>query len=297
MIIDQKGQIGENLYSIGSAELPAWLVTAEKTALFDAGITIMGPLYLADLEFHLVDPRRLQYLFLTHAHFDHAGAAPFLKRKIPGLRIAASRLSADILAKPNAVTLIQSLSRDFEDKFAPLIQGQNVFFDGLSVDRIVEDGEEIDLGNGWEFRVMATPGHTRDAVSYYFPHVKALIPGEAAGVLDSQYNIHPEFLASYNDYERSLEKLAELDVEILMLPHQYVLTGEDARGYLRKSLHRTREFKERIIQYLGGFSDNQEDVVQKIFREDYLGTGAIQQDERSYLINLAAKVKAVAAGK
>jgi len=297
MIIDQKGQITENLYSIGSAELPAWLVAAGKPSLFDAGITIMGPLYMADLEFHLEDPRSLQYLFITHAHFDHAGAAPFLKRKIPGLRIAASRLSADILAKPNAVKLIQSLSKDFEDKYAPLIQGQDVFFDGLTVDRIVEDGEEIDLGRGWVFKVINTPGHTRDAVSYYFPHVKALIPGEAAGVLDSQHRIHPEFLASCNDYLNSLEKLAKLDVEILMLPHQYVVTGEDARGYLKKSLERTLEFRERIVRYLEDASGKQEEAVQKIFQEDYIGTGAIQQDRRSYLINLTAKVKAVAAGK
>lgn len=297
MIIDQKGQISEKIYSIGSADLPAWLVMAGKPSLFDAGITIMGPLYLADLEFHLDDPRRLQYLFITHAHFDHAGAAPFLKRKIPGLKIAASRLSADILAKPNAVKLIQSLSKDFEDKYSSIIQGQNVFFDGLSVDRVVEDGEEIDLGDGWVFKVMATPGHTRDAVSYYFPHVKALITGEAAGIPDSQHRIHPEFLASYNDYANSLERLAELDVEILMLGHQYVLTGDDARGYLKKSLDRTREFRERIVRHLSDTSENQEVVVRKIFQEDYLDTGAIKQDQRSYLINLTAKVKAVAAGK
>lgn len=297
MIIDRKGAIADGLCSIGSADLPAWLVKAETPSLFDAGITFMGPLYLADLKSRLGDPGRLRYLFLTHAHFDHAGAAPYLKRKIPGLKVAASRLSADILGKPGAVKLIQSLSKDFEDQHAPLLAGQNVFFDGLEVDRIVEDGEEIDLGKGWLFQVIATPGHTRDAVSFYFPRMKALITGEAAGVLDTKHNIHPEFLASYNDYIRSLEKLSLLDVEILMLSHQYVLTQEDARGYLKESLARTRAFRDRIEHYLRDASGNQEETVQRIFREDYLDTGAIQQDQRSYLINLSAKVRAVAAGK
>lgn len=297
MIIDRKGAIAEGLCSIGSADLPAWLVKAEIPSLFDAGITFMGPPYLADLKSHLGDPGRLRYLFLTHAHFDHAGAAPYLKRKIPGLKVAANRLSADILGKPGAVKLIQSLSKDFEDQHASLLAGHDVFFDGLEVDRIVEDGEEIDLGKGWLFQVIATPGHTRDAVSFYFPRMKALITGEAAGVLDTKHNIHPEFLASYNDYIRSLEKLSRLDVEILMLGHQYVLTQGDARGYLKEALVRTRVFRDRIEHYLRDASGNQEAAVQRIFREDYLDTGAIQQDQRSYLINLSAKVRAVAAGK
>jgi glyoxylase-like metal-dependent hydrolase (beta-lactamase superfamily II) len=297
MIIDRKGAITGDLCSIGSADLPAWLVLAETPALFDAGITFMGPLYLADLESHLGDPGRLRYLFLTHAHFDHAGAAPYLKRKIPGLKVAASRLAADILGKPGAVKLIQSLSKDFEDRHASFLAGHDVFFDGLEVDRIVEDGEEIDLGKGWQFQVIATPGHTRDAVSFYFPRVKALISGESAGVMDTKHRIHPEFLASYNDYVRSLERLALLDVEILMLSHQYVLTDGDARGYLKESLARTRAFRDRIENYLRDASGNQEEAVQRIFREDYLDTGAIQQDQRSYLINLSAKVRAVAAGK
>lgn len=38
-------------------------------------------------------------------------------------------------------------------------------------------------------------------------------------------------------------------------------------------------------------------VVKRIFREDYEDTGAILQDARPYLINLEAKVRAVAEGR
>lgn len=297
MIIRKAGKIVNGLYALADIDLPAWLVAAETPSLFDAGITFMGPSYLREIRRYLGDEKRLRWVFITHAHFDHSGTAPYLKRHIPGLQVAASRLAAEIFKKPNAVNLIQSLSRDYEEQHKPLFGDENVFFDALEVDRVLEDGETVDLGGGWTFRVIATPGHTRDGISFYFPGIKALICGEAAGVPDRDFTIHPEFLASYRDYVASLEKLAALDVEIIMLSHHYVLTESDARSYLKKSLERTFAFADRIRRYLVESGGSQESVVQRIFKEDHRDTGAIQQAERPYLINLAAKVKAVAESK
>jgi hypothetical protein len=116
-------------------------------------------------------------------------------------------------------------------------------------------------------------------------------------VPDRNFRIHPEFLASYRDYVASLERLAALDVEIIMLSHHYVLTGADARHYLKNSLENTFAFAEWIRGYLAASGGEQESVVRRIFKEDHQDTGAIQQAERPYLINLAAKVKAVAENK
>jgi 2-aminobenzoylacetyl-CoA thioesterase len=297
MIIEKAGKIIDGLYALSDIDLPAYLVAAERPSLFDAGITFMGPSYLKEIRRCLGDENRLRWIYITHAHFDHSGTAPFLKRHIPGLKIAASRLAAEIFKKPNAVNLIQSLSRDFEDQNKTLFGSEDIQFDSLEVDRVLDDGETVDLGGGWTFQVIATPGHTRDGLSFYFPGIKALICGEAAGVPDRNFKIHPEFLASYRDYVSSLEKLAALDVEIIMLSHYYVLTGADARSYLKKSLGSTFAFADRIRSYLADADGNQESVVNRIFKEDHKDTGAIQQAERPYLINLAAKVKAVAENK
>jgi 2-aminobenzoylacetyl-CoA thioesterase len=297
MIIEKAGRIVEGLYALADIDLPAWLVTAETPALFDAGITFMGPAYLKEIRKVLGDENRLRWVFITHAHFDHSGTAPYLKRCIPGLKVAASRLASEIFRKPNAIHLIQSLSRDFEEQYKTMFGSEDIRFDSLEVDRILEDGETVDLGGGCTFRVIATPGHTRDGVSFYFPNIKALICGEAAGVPDRNFKIHPEFLASYKDYVSSLQKLAALDVEIIMLSHFYVLTESDAREYMKKSLESTFAFAERIRKYLAESGGSQETVVKRIFKEDHQDTGAIQQAERPYLINLAAKVRAVAEDK
>ena len=272
-------------------------MAAERPSLFDAGITFMGPSYLKEIRRYLGDENRLCWLFITHAHFDHSGTAPYLKRIIPGLKMAASRLASEIFKKPNAVNLIQSLSRDFEEQNKTLFGSEDIQFDSLEVDRVLEDGETVDLGGGWTFQVIATPGHTRDGLSFYFPGIKALICGEAASMPTGISRFIPSFLPATGITCLPWKSWPPLDVEIIMLSHYYVLTGADARSYMKKSLGSTLAFADRIRRYLAEADGNQESVVKRIFKEDHQDTGAIQQAERPYLINLAAKVKAVAENK
>jgi hypothetical protein len=105
------------------------------------------------------------------------------------------------------------------------------------------------------------------------------------------------FLSSYNDYLTSLEKLQDLEIEILLMGHAHVLTEGDARGIVVRAIEATRAFKRRIEQEMDFYKGDQEEVVQKIFREDYVEKKLIQQDERPYLINLTAQVKAIAERK
>ncbi|MDI6753316.1 MAG: MBL fold metallo-hydrolase [Thermodesulfobacteriota bacterium] len=297
MIQESTGKIADTLYALGKPALPAYLLTGKIPILFDAGMTIMGPEYLKGLEEHLGDAHRLAYNFLTHSHFDHSGAAPYLKRKIRMLKTGASRLAADIFKRPNAIQLIQSLSKDLEEKFKSQIGDSDVTFNGLDVDLFMEDGDEVDLGDGCGVQVMATPGHTRDAVSFYIPRLKALVGGEAVGGFDYNFSIRPQFLSSYDDYLASLERLKNLEVNLLLMGHFYVLTGEEAKGHILRSIEATRAFAERIEAELDCLQGNQDEVVKKIFREDYQEKKLIPQEERPFLINLKAQVKAVAERK
>jgi glyoxylase-like metal-dependent hydrolase (beta-lactamase superfamily II) len=296
MIKESKGKITEEFYALGNPALPSYLLLGKEPVLFDSGMTVMGPLYLQDLKKILTNPNRLSYLFLTHSHFDHAGSAPFLKRKMPGLKVAAGKLAADIFRRPNAIQLIQNLSRPMEEKFKSQVGEEEVTFRGLELDRVVEDGEEIPLEDGTAIRVIATPGHTRDTVCYYIPKLKALVGGEAVGSFDRQFNVRPVFLSSYDDYLSSLEKLRTLKIDLLLLGHHFVLT-EDAQGMIPKAIEATRGFGKRIEDELKANGGNQETVVKKVFREDYVERKLINQEERPFLINLTAQVKAVAQRK
>ena len=250
--------------------------------------------YLKDIETYLDRADAPGYLFLTHSHYDHCGAAPFLKEKIPGLRIGANAHAAKVLQRPGAVKLIRALNDNFVEVFGDVIGTEKIPFKPVAVDLILKDGDELDCGGGWTVRVIETPGHTNDSLSYYIPRIKTLIAGEAVGVFHNG-GIQPEFSSSYSDYMTSLGKLAALDVDIL--GHRNILTGGNAGRHLRDSIETTVSFRGRIEDSLDRFSGDRERVVETIFGEDYDETVLMQQDKKSFLLNLQAQVRVVAEGK
>jgi 2-aminobenzoylacetyl-CoA thioesterase len=292
MITHYNGKITENLYAIGNPGFPAILITADRPAIFDAGIGMMGPLYLEDLNRILGDSGRLRYVFLTHSHFDHCSSVPYLKKKIAGLKTGASRIAAEVLVKPKAVAFIGNLNRDvsagFTDGMTPDME-----FEPLEIDFPFEDGQEFDLGSGFYFQVISTPGHTRDSVSYYFPRLKFLITGEAAGVLDATFKVLPEFVSSYSDYIESLKKIASLDTKYLLLGHGFYVTGEDIETYWQNAIQETKAFRKKALKYLDSYRGDQAAVVEQIYQEDYVAPRTNYQQAGPYLINLEAKVKTI----
>jgi len=290
------GEITNDFYALGTPDFPAYLLKGKQPVLFDAGMTFMGPRYLDDLKASLGGPQMLAFLLLTHSHFDHSGAAPFLKRNIPGLKVAASRLAGEIFKRPNAIKLIQSLSQGMEEKFRDEIGERDVSFQGLDLDRTFEDGDIVELEDGTTIQVISTPGHTRDAVSYYIPRLKALVVGEAVGGVDRESAIRPVFLSSYEDYLASLEKLRSLDIKILLFGHHYFVI-EDAQEMIVRGIESTRAFAQRIEEELDAAGGDQEAVVQKIFNEDRRERNSTGMEDRPMLLNLTAQVKAIGGRK
>ena len=175
--------------------------------------------------------------------------------------------------------------------------GEDIDFSGLEIDLILEDGMERELGSWLTCWVIATPGHTRDFLSFSLPELEAMIMGEAVGVFDRNFKIHHEFTSCYRNYLFSFYILSFLSIEILMMSYFFTLTGVNAREYVHKSLVATREFKARIERYLTDCHGNCQEVAERIFQEVFTATGAILQDARPYRTNLEAKIRAIAEGR
>ena len=92
---------------------------------------------------------RVDWILETHAHADHLTAADWLKHALPNSRVG---IGAGIV----------SVQKHFRDVFA---LGADFAVDGSQFDRLFADGAEIALG-ALRIRVIATPGHTSDGMSY-----------------------------------------------------------------------------------------------------------------------------------
>jgi glyoxylase-like metal-dependent hydrolase (beta-lactamase superfamily II) len=291
-----KGQINERITAIADASYPAYIVRGdEKSLMIDSGVNLLGPTYLASIKEMLGDAGRLDYLFVTHSHYDHVGSADYLKRHIPGLKIGAHERVAGLVRKPSALETMNRMSASHTELLEYNPTGEDLTLHPFEIDILLKQGDEIDLG-GLTCRVYETPGHTRDSLAYYFPEMKALFPGDACGVLrtGTESPVQVEFVASYQDYVDSLERMIALEPEIVCLAHNWVLTDEDAAEFLKYSLAETFRYRELIESHLNAANGNVEQAIQEIARAEYSDDGIILPPPAAYMTNLAAQVKHIA---
>ena len=111
-------------------------------------LLVIDPGTSAEEVLALLSGEKPQKILLTHAHFDHALAAPAL-REATGAKVCVHRAEAPLLADPE-----KNASSYFG--FPPL---------SFEADVLLEDGEEILLGAS-VFHVHHTPGHSPGGVCY-----------------------------------------------------------------------------------------------------------------------------------
>jgi glyoxylase-like metal-dependent hydrolase (beta-lactamase superfamily II) len=117
---------------------------------FDPGIGRIWTEHAEQLLAHVHEHAlRVEWILETHAHADHLTAADWLKRALPN-------------AKTGIGAGIVSVQEHFREAFA---LEADFAADGSQFDHLLADGEEFALGT-LRIRVIATPGHTSDGISY-----------------------------------------------------------------------------------------------------------------------------------
>lgn len=295
MIITRKGIVADNFYVVGVPEMPVYLLDGEKPVLFEASLSAIGPVLVAEVRKMLGD-RSPEMLFLTHVHFDHCGSAAYLKKTFPDMKIAASQKAAEILTRPNALSHMARLN----ESAAEVIKGwhpditQTTAFEPFQLDRVLADGERIELEAGSTVEVIAAPGHTWDSLSYYLPERKILIASESTGCVDNTGEVITEFLADYQAYVDTIQRLSRLDVDIFCQGHRLVYTGEDVPPFFERSLEAAATFRETIEKMLRQEGGDIPRTVARMKALEYDPKPHPKQPEPAYLINLEARIRHLA---
>ncbi len=155
----------------------------------------------------------MEWILETHAHADHLSAADWLKHNLGGVPMIG--IGAGIVA----------VQRHFRDVFA---LGADFAVDGSQFDRLFDDNENFRIGS-LDVRVLATPGHTSDGVSYLI--------GDAVFVGDTLFA--PQCGTGRCDFPgadaatqyRSIQRLYALpDATRVFLCHDYPAAGMEPQA-------------------------------------------------------------------
>lgn len=144
-------KMADDLYYVGDKLVCVHLIrTDEGLILLDAGYPCSRHLLLASIIRLGFNPADVRWILLTHAHFDHFGAANEF-RNLYGTKVALSAAdTASMQEKPS-----RAIGSAASNLAMPVI------------DRELEDGEIFSFG-GKNIRCVLTPGHTLGTMSFFF---------------------------------------------------------------------------------------------------------------------------------
>ena len=143
-------KVFDNLYFVGQKGYSVWAVTTSD------GIILLDALFDFSVEDEVVkgltklglDPTKIKYVLVTHAHYDHAGGAKYLQDRF-GARVILSPADWDLLDR-------NLLDRNTNPWPRP------------RRDMIATDGQRLTLGDT-TLTLYVTPGHTAGTISTLIP--------------------------------------------------------------------------------------------------------------------------------
>jgi len=171
---------------------------------------------LGNVAFIGVAPEQVRYLLLTHCHYDHTGGAADLRARLK-CPVVAHELDAPFIEAGN------------DQVTAAAWYGASLT--PCTVDlKLTGAEQELDLG-GTPIKAIHIPGHSPGSVAYVMSSqgLKVVFAQDVHGPL------HPSLLSNREDYLGSLQRLLDLDADILCEGHFGIFRGkENVRDFIRQ---------------------------------------------------------------
>ena len=265
---------------------------SEKTALLDCGMAYCGREMTQNLKQMLArcGKDKLDYVLLSHSHYDHIGALPYIREAFPDAEVCGSRKCHDILLRPNARKLMKELGTAARDLYNPE-NTEEIPVDTLAVDRVITDGEEISLGNE-KIVVLETKGHTDCSLSFAIEPLKLLFTSESTGILVSREFLHTPVLKSFRDAYESLDKCRSYGARYVCLPHFGMLPEYFIDEYWDMFEYFCDE-KTAFVNGLRASGMSEEEILEEYVDKYWKPEMIEEQPKEAYIVNCRAIVKAI----
>ena len=211
-----------NLYAVGTYDLGVFLITSQDGhILINTGLEDSTALIRASIEslgFRLED---VKILLTMQAHWDHTAALAEIKQ-VTGAEMWATADDARVLE---------------DGGFSDAHFGGRVSFEPVSVDKVITDGEVIEIGD-ISLTVYEHPGHTEGSSSYSREvrengrDYKVVIANMGFINPGKQLVVDPTYPGVADDFAQTYRRQKAMDVDVWVAAHgsQYGLHDKYAPG-------------------------------------------------------------------
>jgi len=203
------------------------LPSSQDLSIVDAGLMGKGAYKIQAIQKLGIKLSDIKRIIMTHTHLDHIGCLKEIRAQIPHAELWIHEEEANPIEKGDERGVYgMEMFRNMCQSQYGLISGEFKF----KVDRKLKEGEKLDMG-GLSWDVLHIPGHSAGSIALYDRSQKVLIPGDVvyADYAIGRFDLHG---ADGSVLAKSLIRLAELEVEILLPGHNRVVKGVKP-GYIR----------------------------------------------------------------
>lgn len=274
----------------GKGSSTAFLIIGEdKTALIDCGMAYCAPKLIKNIQQVLDNERKLDYILLSHSHYDHIGAVPYLREVWPDVKVMAAEYAQNVLTKESALKTVRQLSNE-----AALLYGENQLLDYddnlMKVDEKISDGDLVDLG-GETITVLETPGHTKCSLSFLVNN-EIIFPSETSGVMTKTGKLYPSFIISYKDTMDSIKKCKNTDAKFIVSPHLGFVSESETAVYWEKCMEAANSARNFVLElFQEGFD---EDKIFEEYKKNFKNKESESlQPDKAFEINNRAMIKSI----
>jgi glyoxylase-like metal-dependent hydrolase (beta-lactamase superfamily II) len=249
-------EVGANIYKI-EVPLPAAFLNSmnsyvvkglDRNLVIDTGAYFDPCFTVVQASLKKLDVNSVETdFFITHAHPDHFGLVSRLISNESTIYIG--REEAEIVERMRSGAIRIELEHFIHMAGFPETNFENIFPSHVEHEygvrerwpfRFVEDGEILGLGN-YRFQTVKTPGHSNGHTCLYDAGTRILFSGDhllrdiSPSVQARCYNENP-----LEQYLHSLDKIYQLDVDLVLAGHGLIFKGCRDRIDQLKRHHRTR---------------------------------------------------------
>ena len=205
-----------------------FLVQGEQEAiLFDPGMAYYGETVVQRVR-EILGTQPLRAVFLTHSHYDHVAAVPYVRQEWPEIKVYAAEYACHIFEKTKVQQMMFHMSKTAAEESHHEWKSDDYKGELLYADKPLEDGDRIALGE-FVVEVIETIGHTQCSVSF---------------LINNEVMISSETIGLEGDFEGG-------DPKQLYMPHRgLVIPDERYWKYMEKGLAAT---KDEIIRILASY--------------------------------------------
>jgi glyoxylase-like metal-dependent hydrolase (beta-lactamase superfamily II) len=190
-----------------------------------------------------IDLRKADF-FITHLHADHLGLASKLITNTSTIYFNqpdADRFNSGI--QLDDFIIFARLNGYPEDELKEALHSHPGFkfrSKGNLVFHILKEGDHISIGD-YVFNCVGTPGHTRGHMCLYEPSKKIFVAGDhILNDITPNIQLWSDDWNPLKEYLASLDKVYELDIELVLPGHRTIFRNSKERIQELKDHHRKR---------------------------------------------------------